>query len=134
MTKKEEFLIEAQVYYYLNSETSIEAINLMGVEAITKMLEQKVEFDIDVETWEVAYFSKDTLKKWLSKLIKDQRDYMVGIEEFSLFNDEIKFWWYKSLVKDYEACLDDSFEDSHEHVGLWYKSYYRDSQINSILE
>jgi hypothetical protein len=136
MTTKEQFLIDAQVYYYINETSSLETFNLMDNNIKDAIITECIDSGTRLDEYEVDYLIENNsplLISYFESLIDDGEE--LTESDFCRLTLEQMDIWYKILHNVY---IEDDAQiewENHWIVDLYIKikADWRDKQINSIL-
>jgi hypothetical protein len=135
---KQEFLINAQVFYYIyNVDESIDIhFNLMDDEAKTMVIERRIECLEPLSDEEFKYMSKktDLFRKYLDDSILLHGEELTD-KQFSMISDSQRLEYYSALceIAEEEKEYNSDYCINHS-VQVWYKSYMREEQIKTVLD
>jgi hypothetical protein len=133
---KEQFLIEAQSYYYNNEYGTLEVFNFLDNNVRDCIIQENIDDGTHLNDWEIDYLIENNsplLISYFESLIDDGRElYESDFCRLSLEQMDI---WYKMLHNVY---IEDNAQiewKNHWIVDLYIKikADWRDKQINSIL-
>lgn len=134
---KEQFLIEAQVYYYNNEYGTPEIFNLLDDDIKYAIIQENIDgYGRSLNDWEIDYLIENNsplLISYFESLIDDGEE--LTESDFCRLTLEQMDIWYKMLHNVY---IEDGAQiewKNHWIVDLYIKikADWRDKQINSIL-